>query len=174
MASVGHAHVVATTCDRRRQARRGIEASKCRGGAALRILNEKKIYTLPCRGILNEPAFIHNEKSKVLELRLTARVHPVTTGAPRRVTDSVGDVLGVRRGEPTGSKEPGAPPPAALSANVFQICSALEFLSSTWMGGVWTGRLDVTRSVGDHLETFCLPQPEATLRSQLESWRAGR
>ena len=139
MASVGHAHVVATTCDRRRQARRGIEASKCRGGAALRILNEKKIYTLPCRGILNEPAFIHNEKSKVLELRLTARVHPVTTGAPRRVTDSVGDVLGVRRGEPTGSKEPGAPPPVALSANVFQICSALEFLSSTWMGGAdWT------------------------------------
>ena len=47
-------------------------------------------------------------------------------GAPRRVTDSVGDVLGVRRGEPTGSKEPGAPPPAALSANVFQICSVLE------------------------------------------------
>jgi hypothetical protein len=26
--------------------------------------------------------------------------------------------------------------------------------------------------VGDHLETFCLPQ--ATLRSQLESWRSGR
>ena len=26
--------------------------------------------------------------------------------------------------------------------------------------------------VCDHLETFCLPQ--ATLRSQLESWRAGR
>ena len=26
--------------------------------------------------------------------------------------------------------------------------------------------------VGDHLETFC--QPQATLRSQLESWRAGR
>ena len=47
--------------------------------------------------------------------------------------------MGVRRGEPTGSKEPGAPPPVALSANVFQICSALEFLSSTWMGGVdWT------------------------------------
>ena len=35
-------------------------------------------------------------------------------GAPRRVTDSVGDVLGVRRGEPTGSKEPGAPAPSGL------------------------------------------------------------
>ena len=31
-------------------------------------------------------------------------------GAPRRVSDSVGDVLGVQRGEPTGSKEPGARP----------------------------------------------------------------
>ena len=29
-------------------------------------------------------------------------------GAPRRVSDSVGDMLGVRRGEPTGSKKPGA------------------------------------------------------------------
>jgi len=81
--------------------------------------------------------------------------------------------MGVRRGEPTGSKEPGAPPPVALSANVFQICSALEFLSSTWMGGVdWTVGCYLLLQVGDHLETFCLPQ--ATLRSQLESWRAGR
>ena len=33
----------------------------------------------------------------------------------------------------------GSPSPADLSANVFQICSALEFLSSTWMGNVdWT------------------------------------
>ena len=31
---------------------------------------------------------------------------------PRRVTDSVGDVLGVRRGEPTGSKESGATGPS--------------------------------------------------------------
>jgi hypothetical protein len=35
-------------------------------------------------------------------------------GAPRRVIDSVGDVLGVRRGEQTGSKEPGAPRPHKL------------------------------------------------------------
>ena len=102
----------------------------------------------------------------VLQLRPTWRGR-----APRRVTDSVGDVLGVRRGEPTGSKEPGAPPLAALSANVFQICSALEFLSSTWMGGVdWM--VGCYSLVGDHLETFCLPQ--APLRSQQESWRAGR
>ena len=30
----------------------------------------------------------------------------------------------------------GFPPPSALSANVFQICSVLEFLNSTWPGGV--------------------------------------
>jgi hypothetical protein len=36
-------------------------------------------------------------------------------------------------------KSRGLPPSAALSVNVFQICSALEFLSPTWMGGVdWT------------------------------------
>jgi hypothetical protein len=34
-----------------------------------------------------------------------------------------------------------------------------------------TSKADV-RWVGDHLETFCLPQ--VTLRSQLESWGAGR
>ena len=35
-------------------------------------------------------------------------------GTPRRVSGSVGEVLGVRRGEPTGSKEPGAPRPQRL------------------------------------------------------------
>ena len=30
----------------------------------------------------------------------------------------------------------GAPRPSALSANVFQICPVLEFLNSTWAGGV--------------------------------------
>jgi hypothetical protein len=39
--------------------------------------------------------------------------------------DSVGDVLGVRRGEPLGSKEPGSPPALVFSADVFQICLVL-------------------------------------------------
>ena len=95
--------------------------------------------------------------------------------APLRVSDSVGDVLGVRRGEPTGSKESGVPrthrPYVQTS---FKSVLSLRPLSSTrtppgWE--MWTSRMDVTR-VGYHLETFCLPQ--ATLRSQLEHWRAGR
>ena len=72
---------------------------------------------------------------------------------PQRVSDSMGDVLGVRRGEPTGSKESGGPPPSAFSENVFQICSVLEFLNSTWPGGV-----DLADGcyllVGDHFETL--------------------
>ena len=47
-------------------------------------------------------------------------------GAPRRVSDSVGDVLGVRRGEPTGSKKPGAPASIGLKckrlSNLFSPC----------------------------------------------------
>jgi hypothetical protein len=44
-------------------------------------------------------------------------------GAPRRVTDSVGDVMGVRRGEPTGSKEPGAPAPSGPGCAAAYCCA---------------------------------------------------
>jgi len=57
-----------------------------------------------------------------------------------------------------------------LSANVFQICSVLEIPQFHLAGRCGPrGWMSIAR-VGDHLETFCLPQ--ATLRSQQESWRA--
>jgi hypothetical protein len=85
-------------------------------------------------------------------------------GTPRRVSDSVGDVLGVRRGEQTGSKS------QSLVQTSFK--SVLSLRSLTWPGGVDLAEGCYSLGVGDHLETFCLPQ--APLRSQLESWRAGR
>jgi hypothetical protein len=87
----------------------------------------------------------------------------------------VGDVLGVRRGKPTCSKEPGVPagPPSVLSANVFQICSVLEIPQFHLAGRCGPrGWVLLASKVVDHLETFCLPK--ATLRSHLETWRAGR
>ena len=42
--------------------------------------------------------------------------------APLRVSDSVGDVLGVQRGEQTGSKEPGAPAPCGLVSWSMDTC----------------------------------------------------
>ena len=93
-------------------------------------------------------------------------------GAPRRVSDSVGDVLRVGRGELTGSKEPGAPPPSFLSANIFQICPVLAPPQFHLTGSVCAYLADRCCSVGDHLETFCLPQ--ATLTALCgPSWRAG-
>ena len=92
--------------------------------------------------------------------------------APWRVSDSVGDVLRGGRGEPTGSKEPGAPPPSFLSANIFQICPVLAPPQFHLTGSVCAYLADRCCSVGDHLETFCLPQ--ATLTALCgPSWRAG-
>jgi hypothetical protein len=52
--------------------------------------------------------------------------------APRQVSDSVGDVFGVRLGEPTSSKEPGAPRPHQSSVQTsFKSVLSLRSLIST-------------------------------------------
>ena len=57
---------------------------------------------------------------------------------PRRVSDFAGDVLPRCWGcdvENRQERAGGSPLPATLSANDFQICSVLEFLSFTRPGG---------------------------------------
>jgi hypothetical protein len=61
----------------------------------------------------------------------------VEVAAPQQVSDSVGDVLGVRRGKPTVSKEPGAPRSHWSKVQTsFKSVLSLRSLSSTWPGGV--------------------------------------
>jgi len=60
-----------------------------------------------------------------------------------------------------------AQPPAPGVQTSFKSVLTLSFSAPPgWE--VWTERLDVTRSVGDHLETFCLPQAEVPA-GELES-----
>ena len=70
-------------------------------------------------------------------------------------------------------KSRGLPPPSVSSANVFQICPVLALPQFHLAGRCGPRGWMLLARVGDHLETF-LSLPQATLRSQLERWRAGR
>jgi hypothetical protein len=64
-------------------------------------------------------------------------------GTSRRVSDSVADLLGVRHGEPTGSKEPGAPRSQGLQVQTsFKSVQSLSF-SVPPGREVRTSRMDV-------------------------------